>query len=80
MFSETKEGTTRILVPEQPTKSIFYNPKMELCRDIDIAGVAAFISSLPSKQASLTYIDVLAGVARKGNLSEPLIYQPFEVV
>ena len=59
-------------MPKQPTKSIFYNPKMELCRDIDIAGVAAFVSSLPlpSQQASLTYIDALAGVARKGNLGE----------
>jgi tRNA G26 N,N-dimethylase Trm1 len=65
MFSETKEGITRILVPKQPTKSIFYNPKMELCRDIDIAGVAAFVSSLPSppQQTSLTCIDALAGVA-----------------
>ena len=52
MFSETKEGTTRILVPKQPTKSIFYNPKMELCRDIDIAGVAAFVS-LGNQKASL---------------------------
>ncbi len=66
MFSETKEGTTRILVPALPTKSIFYNPKMELCRDIDIAGVAAFISSLPSQQAPLTYIDALAGTGVRG--------------
>lgn len=66
MFSEVKEGTTRILVPKQPTKSIFYNPKMELCRDIDIAGIAAFVSSLPSKQASLTYIDALAGTGVRG--------------
>jgi tRNA G26 N,N-dimethylase Trm1 len=50
-------------VPKRPTKSIFYNPKMEPCRDIDIAGVTAFVSSLPlpSQQASLTYIDALAG-------------------
>ena len=53
MFSETKEGTTRILVPKQPTKSIFYNPRMELCRDIDIAGVAAFVS-LGNPKASPT--------------------------
>jgi tRNA (guanine26-N2/guanine27-N2)-dimethyltransferase len=66
MFLETKEGTTRILVPKQPTKSIFYNPKMELCRDIDIAGIAAFVSSLPSQQASLTYIDTLAGTGVRG--------------
>lgn len=49
MFSETKEETTRVLVPKQPTKSIFYNPTMELCRDIDIAGVAAFVSLLPNR-------------------------------
>ncbi|HJH25196.1 MAG TPA: hypothetical protein C5S37_00135, partial [Methanophagales archaeon] len=50
MFSEVKEGTTRILIPTQTTKSIFYNPKMELCRDIDIAGIAAFVSSLPASR------------------------------
>ncbi len=55
-------------MPKQPTKSIFYNPKMELCRDIDIAGIAAFVSSLPlpSQQASLTYIDALAGTGVRG--------------
>ncbi len=66
MFLETKEGNTRILVPTQTTKSIFYNPKMELCRDIDIAGVAAFVSSLPSRRASLRYIDALAGTGVRG--------------
>ncbi len=53
-------------MPKQPTKSIFYNPGMELCRDIDIAGVAAFVSSLPQQQASLTYIDALAGTGVRG--------------
>ncbi len=53
-------------MPALPTKSIFYNPKMELCRDIDIAGVAAFLSSLPSPQAPLTYIDALAGTGVRG--------------
>jgi len=59
-------------VPKQPLKSIFHNPKMELCRGIDIAGVAAFVSSLPLplQQASMTHIDALADVARKGNLGE----------
>ncbi len=66
MFLETKEGKTKILVPKQRTKSIFYNPKMELCRDIDIAGVAAFVSPLPSQQAPLTYIDALAGTGVRG--------------
>jgi len=66
IFLETKEGTTKILVPKQRTKSIFYNPKMELCRDIDIASIAAFVSSLPSHQAPLTYIDALAGTGVRG--------------
>jgi tRNA (guanine26-N2/guanine27-N2)-dimethyltransferase len=65
MFSETKEGTTKILVPKQTRKSIFYNPKMELCRDIDIAGVAAFVSSLPNR-SRLRYIDALAGTGVRG--------------
>lgn len=65
MFSEIKEGTTKILVPKQPTKSVFYNPKMELCRDIDIAGVAAFVSSLPNR-SRLRYIDALAGSGVRG--------------
>lgn len=64
MFSETKEGITKILVPKQPTKSIFYNPTMELCRDIDIASIATFVSSYPS--ARLTYLDALAGTGVRG--------------
>ena len=65
MFSEIKEGATRILVPEKTKKTIFYNPKMELCRDIDIAGVAAFVSSIPNR-SQLTYIDALAGTGVRG--------------
>ncbi len=64
MFSETKEGTTKILVPKQPTKYIFYNTKMELCRDIDIASISTFVSYLPSQH--LTYIDALAGTGIRG--------------
>ena len=66
MFSEVKEGTTRILIPTQTTKSIFYNPLMELCRDIDIAGIAAFVSSRPSQKTSLAYIDALAATGVRG--------------
>ena len=75
MFSEVKEGTTRILIPTQTTKSIFYNPQMELCRDIDIAGIAAFVSSIPASrqgqgqeqgQGALTYIDALAATGVRG--------------
>lgn len=62
MFSEIKEGTTRIIVPKQPTKAIFYNPRMELCRDIDIASIAAFVTRTPQ----LTYMDALAGTGVRG--------------
>jgi tRNA (guanine26-N2/guanine27-N2)-dimethyltransferase len=65
MLSEIQEGPTKLLVPERPTKSIFYNPLMELCRDIDIASIAAFSSSHPNP-AQLTYIDALAGTGVRG--------------
>jgi tRNA (guanine26-N2/guanine27-N2)-dimethyltransferase len=65
MFSDTSEGTTKLLVPQHPTRSIFYNPRMELCRDIDIASIAAFSSSHPDP-AQLTYVDALAGTGVRG--------------
>ena len=66
MFSELTEGTTRILVPTQHlTRSMFYNPRMELCRDIDIAAVAVFVSSYPDSDR-LKYIDALAGTGVRG--------------
>ncbi len=64
MFSEIREGTTKLLVPTHFTKSIFYNPTMELSRDIDIASIAAFATLYPSP--SLTYIDALAGTGVRG--------------
>ena len=65
MFTEITDGTTRIIVPRQHlTKSMFYNPAMELCRDIDIAAVAALVSSLPSQP--LKYADALAGTGVRG--------------
>ncbi|MBA5942684.1 MAG: tRNA (guanine(10)-N(2))-dimethyltransferase [Methanophagales archaeon] len=66
MFFQITEGTTRLVVPQQLNRSIFYNPRMELCRDIDIASIAAFISSLPSHPLPLTYIDALAGTGARG--------------
>ncbi len=64
MFTELTEGTTRILVPTQHrTRSMFYNPKMELCRDIDVASIAVFASSYP---IPLTYLDALAGTGARG--------------
>ena len=64
VFLETEEGHTRLLIPRQPTKAIFYNPRMELCRDIDIASVAAFVSMQQSQR--LRYIDALAGTGVRG--------------
>jgi len=65
MFTEITDGTTRILVPAQHlTKSMFYNPAMELCRDIDVASIATFVSSLPSQP--LKYADALAGTGVRG--------------
>ena len=65
MFTERTEGTTSIIVPQQHlTRSMFYNPKMELCRDIDIACLAVFVASVPSK--NLSYLDALAGTGARG--------------
>ncbi|MBN1455819.1 MAG: tRNA (guanine(10)-N(2))-dimethyltransferase [Methanomicrobia archaeon] len=65
MFTERIEGTTHIVVPQQHlTRSMFYNPRMELCRDIDVACLAAFIASAPSQ--SLRYVDALAGTGARG--------------
>ncbi|HDS46317.1 MAG TPA: tRNA (guanine(10)-N(2))-dimethyltransferase [Methanomicrobia archaeon] len=65
MFTELTEGTTRIIVPEQHlTHSMFYNPRMELCRDIDVASLAVFLASSPSP--ALSYVDALAGTGARG--------------
>jgi tRNA (guanine26-N2/guanine27-N2)-dimethyltransferase len=65
MFTERIEGNTCIIVPQQHlTRSMFYNPKMELCRDIDVACLAVFIASAPSQ--SLSYVDALAGTGARG--------------
>jgi tRNA (guanine26-N2/guanine27-N2)-dimethyltransferase len=44
---------------------MFYNPRMELCRDIDIAAVAVFVSSLPDC-SRMNYIDALGGTGVRG--------------
>ncbi|MHC1635079.1 MAG: tRNA (guanine(10)-N(2))-dimethyltransferase [Candidatus Methanospirareceae archaeon] len=64
MFLEVKEGSTRILIPKRRSRSIFYNPKMELSRDIDVASVAAFVSL--SSSPTLSYIDALAATGVRG--------------
>ncbi|MDD2777864.1 MAG: tRNA (guanine(10)-N(2))-dimethyltransferase [Methanocellales archaeon] len=62
-----KEGTTQIMVPVfergnyTPSKTpVFYNPKMELSRDISIACIAAFASEQDS------YVDALGATGIRG--------------
>ncbi len=64
MFSEVREGRTRVLVPKKPTKSIFYNPKMELSRDLDVASVAAFLAL--NRKPLRFAADALAGTGIRG--------------
>ena len=65
---ERVEGSTRILVPKRAKKALFYNPRMELCRDIDIAALAAFAthSNYNSNYNSMVYADALAGTGVRG--------------
>lgn len=52
------EGTTKVLVPVPPPDAnfppsaapVFYNPEMELNRDINVAATAAFVERLLSKK------------------------------
>ncbi|MHC1582344.1 MAG: tRNA (guanine(10)-N(2))-dimethyltransferase [Candidatus Syntropharchaeia archaeon] len=54
-----REGTTKITIPDHPSPSgVFYNPKMELSRDIDIA----FLSEFESE----SYVDALAATGVRG--------------
>ncbi len=59
MLLERVEGSTKLLVPVRATKSLFYNPMMELCRDIDIAAIAALATRM-------VYLDALAGTGVRG--------------
>jgi tRNA (guanine26-N2/guanine27-N2)-dimethyltransferase len=65
MFTELTEGSTRVLVPKQHlTRSMFYNPKMELCRDIDVASISTFAAAYPTQP--LSYVEALAGTGARG--------------
>jgi len=69
---ERVEGSTRVLVPKRAKRVLFYNPRMELCRDIDIAALAAFTnhsksnSKSNSSSSSMVYVDALAGTGVRG--------------
>ena len=51
-------------MPKKPTKSIFYNPKMELSRDLDVASVAAFLAL--NRKPLRFAADALAGTGIRG--------------
>ena len=63
-FLLKQEGTTKLKVPAEIKRSAFYNPKMELCRDVDIACLAAFSRIAPKKERR--YADALAGTGVRG--------------
>jgi len=64
-----QEGSTKIIVPvlekeaNYPPSSapVFYNPRMELCRDISVACIAAFAG-----KRRLSYVDVLGATGIRG--------------
>ncbi len=64
-----QEGSTKIVVPVLEKKAnyppssapVFYNPRMELCRDLGVACVAAFAG-----KRKLSYADVLGATGIRG--------------
>ncbi|MCL7410719.1 MAG: tRNA (guanine(10)-N(2))-dimethyltransferase [Methanosarcinaceae archaeon] len=76
------EGTTEVLVPIPPegvsfppsAAPVFYNPEMELNRDINVAATAAFVDRLILKLQSqrdiqpidITYVDALSASGIRG--------------
>ncbi len=72
------EGCTRALVPVVPddrqlsisSASVFYNPEMELNRDISVASFAAFSEVLASRRhldlSEITYVDALSASGIRG--------------
>ena len=72
------EGTTQVLVPVPPQDStfppsaaaVFYNPEMELNRDINVAATAAFVERLLSRKKILReevrYLDAFSASGIRG--------------
>lgn len=64
-----QEGITKIMVPVLEKKAnyppssapVFYNPRMELCRDLGVACIGAFAS-----KRKLSYVDVLGATGIRG--------------
>jgi tRNA (guanine26-N2/guanine27-N2)-dimethyltransferase len=72
------EGTTQVLVPVPPQDStfppsaaaVFYNPEMELNRDINVAATAAFVERLLSRKKiqreEVRYLDAFSASGIRG--------------
>ena len=72
------EGTTLVMVPVPPEgvsfppscAPVFYNPEMELNRDINVAATSAFVNRLISQYSimpsDVTYVDVLSASGIRG--------------
>jgi tRNA (guanine26-N2/guanine27-N2)-dimethyltransferase len=72
------EGTTKVLVPVPPQDSnfppsaaaVFYNPEMELNRDINVAATAAFVERLLSRKKimreEVRYLDAFSASGIRG--------------
>jgi len=59
-----KEGGAKLVVPAQPrTHDVFFNPEMELCRDVTSLAVGAFQKRARRK---LAVCDALAGTGARG--------------
>jgi tRNA (guanine26-N2/guanine27-N2)-dimethyltransferase len=72
------EGTTKVLVPVPPSDAtfppsaapVFYNPEMELNRDINVAATAAFVERLLSRKeilrGEIRYVDAFSASGIRG--------------
>ena len=72
------EGTTKVSVPVPPPDAtfppsaapVFYNPEMELNRDINVAATAAFVEKLLAKKEILReeirYVDAFSASGIRG--------------
>ncbi|MCC7576251.1 MAG: tRNA (guanine(10)-N(2))-dimethyltransferase [Methanomethylovorans sp.] len=73
-----QEGCTRALVPLVPdggqlsisSASVFYNPEMELNRDLSVASIAAYSELMSSRRhlelTDITYVDALSASGIRG--------------
>jgi tRNA (guanine26-N2/guanine27-N2)-dimethyltransferase len=78
MYKTIVEGTTKVLVPVPPQDAafppsaapVFYNPEMELNRDINVAVTAAFVKWLLSRKELLReeirYVDAFSASGIRG--------------